>query len=73
MNTTDFRSSFLTCKLLGLAGETEYPLSFVDDTLPDGLVRLSLVVMTTISTLSLRFVPLAAVVFAGGEVDRASS
>ena len=28
-----------TCKLLGLAGEIEKPLSFVDDTLPEGLVR----------------------------------
>ena len=30
--------SNLTCKLLGLAGETEHPLSFVDETLPDGLI-----------------------------------
>jgi hypothetical protein len=67
-------NSFLfTCKLLGLAGETEYPLSFVDETLPDGLVRLSFVVITTISILSFRLVVPLAVETAGGDVGFVSS
>lgn len=76
----------LTCKLLGLAGDTEYPLSLVDEMLPDGLVRLSLFRMANRSVLSFRPVPLAvaagaaaapagdeAVVEAGGDAGWVSS
>ena len=73
----------LTCKLLGLAGDTEYPLSLVDEILPEGLVRLSLLLVTNRSVLSFLLVPLAtavapppaaeAVVAAGGEARLLSS
>jgi hypothetical protein len=45
-----------TCKLLGLAGETEHPLSFVDEILPDGLVLLSFADVPILSALLFRLV-----------------
>ena len=64
---------FLTCKLLGLAGEIEYPLSLVDEILPDGLVRLSLTTTLTKSALSLRLVPVAATGVTAAEAEEADA